>query len=151
VAEQPHYSPSQASPVPRWFRPCRRRRPPSRRLALSFLDQITTSGRLVNSLQVPDGSSRHGDRPGEQVVTSFSSKSELALNLSTDGRYVTFMGYVAPVNGVDVSNSNTPDVIDPTNPVPGANFRAVEQVDAQGDFHATETSEPFRVTIRDVG
>jgi hypothetical protein len=140
VAEQPHYSPSQASPVPRWFRPCRRRRPPSRRLALSFLDQITTSGRLVNSLQVPDGSSRHGDRPGEQVVTSFSSKSELALNLSTDGRYVTFMGYVAPVNGVDVSNSNTPDVIDPTNPVPGANFRAVEQVDAQGDFHATETN-----------
>ena len=31
------------------------------------------------------------------MVTSFSSKSELALNLSTDGRYVTFMGYVAPV------------------------------------------------------
>jgi hypothetical protein len=29
------------------------------------------------------------------MVTSFSSKSELALNLSTDGRYVTFMGYKA--------------------------------------------------------
>ena len=31
------------------------------------------------------------------MVTSFSSKSELALNLSTDGRAVTFMGYDAPV------------------------------------------------------
>ena len=59
------------------------------------------------------------------MVTSFSSKSEVALNLSTDGRYVTFMGYVAPVGAVDVSNSNTPGVIDPTNPVPGTYYRVV--------------------------
>jgi hypothetical protein len=44
----------------------------------------------------------------DQTVTSFSSKSELALNLSTDGQDVTFMGYLAPVNAIDVSNSNTP-------------------------------------------
>ena len=43
-----------------------------------------------------------------QMVTSFSSKSEIALNLSTDGKYVTFMGYLAPIGAIDVSNSNTP-------------------------------------------
>ena len=32
------------------------------------------------------------------MVTSFSSKSELALNLSTDGSELTFMGYLAPVD-----------------------------------------------------
>ncbi len=36
---------------------------------------------------------RHLRRAG--LVTSFSSKSELALNLSPDGRSVSFMGYVA--------------------------------------------------------
>ena len=74
------------------------------------------------------------------MVTSFSSKSELALHLSTDGRYLTFMGYVAPVNAIDVSNSNTPDAVDPTNPV-GVNYlRAVAQVDREGHFTFTETN-----------
>ena len=52
-------------------------------------------------------------------MTSFSSKSELALNLSTNGRYVTFMGYVAPADALDVSNSNTPGAIDSDQPGPG--------------------------------
>ena len=43
-----------------------------------FLDQITRSGKLVNSIEVPNS-----PHPGtNQIVTSFSSKSELALNLS---------------------------------------------------------------------
>ncbi len=101
-----------------------------------FLDQLTSSGRLVNSLAVPNSSA-----PGGQgVVTSFPSKSELALNLSTDGRYVTFMGYVAPPAALDVSNSNTPAAFDPTNPVPTSYYRAVAQVDAHGRFHFTETN-----------
>ncbi len=74
------------------------------------------------------------------MVTSFSSKSELALNLSTGGRYVTFMGYLAPVDTVDVSNANTPGVIDPTNPDPGADYRVVAQLDSQGQFQFTETN-----------
>jgi hypothetical protein len=74
------------------------------------------------------------------VVTSFPSKSEIALNLSTDGRVVTFMGYLAPLNAVDVSNSNAPAVVDPTNPVPGSNFRIVAEVDAHGRFHFTKTN-----------
>ena len=46
------------------------------------------------------------------MVTSFSSKSELALNLSTDHSSLTFMGYVAPIDALDVSNSNTPGEVD---------------------------------------
>jgi hypothetical protein len=67
--------------------------------------------------------------PWNQVVTSFPSKSELALNPSTDGKHVTFMGYVAPVNTLDVSNSNTPGHFDPTNPVGTSYRRAVVQFD----------------------
>ncbi len=55
--------------------------------------------------------------PTSQIVTSFSSKSELGLNISKDGRSVTFMGYLAGVNQLDVSNANTPGAVDPTNPV----------------------------------
>ncbi len=103
------------------------------------LDQLTPRGSLVSSLEVPNSSERRAAR-GDQMVTSFSSKSELALNLSTDGRYVTFMGYVAPVGAIDVSNANTPGVIDPTNPVPGAYYRVVAQLDRQGRFSFTETN-----------
>jgi hypothetical protein len=106
-----------------------------------LLGQITQSGRLVNTLPVPamsgrgSGPQRDGSR--DHMVTSFSSKSELALNLSTSGRDLTIMGYLSQPNALDVSNSNTPGVIDPTNPVPGANYRVVTQVDSQGRFHFT--------------
>ncbi len=82
--------------------------------------------------------------PSDEIVTSFSSKSELALNRAADGRGLTFMGYrggpgcptltldtttniltqgtnvgpgspTAP-NLLDVSASNTPGLCDPTNP-----------------------------------
>ena len=104
-----------------------------------FLDQVTPSGHLINSLRVPDGSGRGGGR-SDLLATSFSSKSELALNLSTSGRNLTFMGYQSGTNAIDVSNSNTPAVIDPTNPVPGTNFRLVAQVGENGKFHFTETN-----------
>jgi hypothetical protein len=50
-----------------------------------FLDEITPGGRPNGRIMVNPNA----------MVTSFSSKSELALNLSPDGKYVTFMGYVA--------------------------------------------------------
>jgi hypothetical protein len=103
------------------------------------LEQLTPWGSLVNSLEVPNSSQRWAGR-GDQMTTSFSSKSELALNLSTEGRDVTFMGYVAPVAAIDVSNSNTPGVVDPSNPVPGAYYRLVAQLDNQGRFNFTETN-----------
>jgi hypothetical protein len=105
-----------------------------------FLDQVTPSGSLVNSLEVPNSSQSGVPPTKDQLVTSFSSKSELALNLSTDGAYVTFVGYLAPVDAIDVSNSNTPAVFDPTNPVPGAYYRVVAQLDAHGKFRFTKTN-----------
>ncbi len=64
------------------------------------------------------------------IVTSFSSKSELALHTSTDGTAITLMGYVAGVNALDVSNSNTPANVDPSNTdVQTPTYRAVVEVD----------------------
>jgi hypothetical protein len=100
-----------------------------------FLEQLTPSGQQVNTLSVPAPA---GGNDG--VVTSFSSKSELALNLSASGRYVTFMGYMARPNAIDVSNSNTPGEVDATNPVPGKYFRVVAQVDSQGRLSFTKTN-----------
>jgi hypothetical protein len=74
------------------------------------------------------------------MVTSFSSKSELALNLSTDGRYLTSAGYVAPIDQLDVSNSNTPGAVDPTNPVGENVYRSEAQVDQYGHFQFTKTN-----------
>jgi hypothetical protein len=105
-----------------------------------FLDQITPFGFLLNSLEVPNSSLNNVRTESNQLVTSFSSKSEIALNLSTDGKLLTFMGYVAPINTIDASNSNTPAAIDPTNPV-GINFlRAVATVNRNGKFTFTETN-----------
>jgi hypothetical protein len=99
-----------------------------------FLDNITTDGFLLGTLPIPD----------DQIVTSFSSKSELALNLSSDGRSITFAGYrggtgfpTAP-NQLDISNSNTPGVVDPSNPVSSQYYRSVAEVDARGHFLITE-------------
>ncbi len=95
---------------------------------------LSTNGALLGALPVPS----------DEIVTSFSSKSELALNRSADGRSLTFMGYrggpgcptltlntatnvltqgtnVGPIsptaaNLLDLSNGNTPGLCDPTNP-----------------------------------
>ena len=105
-----------------------------------YLDQITPFGWLINSLEVPNSLDHGVKSTSDQLVTSFSSKSEIALNLSTDGKYLIFMGYVAPVNTIDVSNSNTPEVVDGTNPVGESFYRAVAHVDAGGNFEFTKTN-----------
>jgi len=105
-----------------------------------FLDHSTPSGHVISSLEVPNSLDRWITASSNQLVTSFSSKSELGLNLSTDGRYITFMGYVAPANTIDVSNSNTPGAFDATDPVPNSYFRAVARVDRRGHFEFIETN-----------
>jgi hypothetical protein len=96
---------------------------------------LSTDGSELGSLHVPSN----------EIVTSFSSKSELALNRSTDGKSLTFMGYrggpgcptltlntttnvisqnqgtgggpsPTAANLLDVSASNTPGLCDPSNP-----------------------------------
>ncbi|WP_375780791.1 hypothetical protein ACE103_19755 [Bradyrhizobium sp. ma5] len=105
-----------------------------------LLDELRLDGRHVQSLEVPNSAQRGVSQTKDQMVTSFSSKSELALNLSLDHRSVTFMGYLAPIGAIDVSNSNTPDVIDSTNPVPGTYYRLVAEVDENGRFHFTKVN-----------
>jgi hypothetical protein len=95
-----------------------------------FLAEMTPWGRPLGTIEVP----------ADELVTSFSSKSELALNLFPDGRTVSFMGYVTKPDNVGVSNSNTPGVTDPANPVPGASYRAVAQLSGRGQFQFTETN-----------
>ena len=117
---------------------------PGRRQLRDHLEDLPrpadTGGSPVNSLEIPNSSDNGVPPTKDQIVTSFSSKSELALNLSTGGQYVTFMGYLAPIDALDVSNSNTPGVVDPTNPVPGAYYRVVAQIDAHGKIRYTETN-----------
>ena len=103
-----------------------------------YLDQISLLGFRINSIEVPN--TTNANATTDHLATSFSSKSEIALNLSTSGKYLSFMGYVAPVDAIDVSNSNTPLVIDPTNPVGIEHLRAVARVDASGNFTFTETN-----------
>jgi hypothetical protein len=95
-----------------------------------FLDQLTPTGTLASTLAIPTS----------MVTTSFSSKSEVALNLSADGAALTFMAYVAPPNSVDVSNSNTPMAYDATNPVGTSYYRGVVQVGANGAIQVTPTN-----------
>ena len=93
---------------------------------------LSSDGHLLGALHVPSN----------EIVTSFSSKSELALNRFADGKSLTFMGYrggpgcptltlsasnvltqgnnVGPIsptaaNLIDVSASSTPGLCDPTN------------------------------------
>jgi hypothetical protein len=98
-----------------------------------YLDRYALSGSgmtLVSDLPVPTA----------QIVTSFSSKSELSLNLSTDGLNITFMGYVAPVNTLDASNANTAGHVDPTNLVTATFARGVAQFDATGASNAVQVT-----------
>ncbi len=92
-----------------------------------YLDELRSDGTLVKTVAVPTN----------LLTTSFESKSELAVNLSQDGRFLTLLGYVAPVNALDVSNSNTPGHIDPTNPDTPSYQRAVAQIDSKGNVEVT--------------
>jgi len=81
---------------------------------------------------------------GINLATSFSSKSELALNVSTDGTAVTFMGYNAALNKLDISNSNTAAVYDPSNPtnnITSATARAIGKVNlSTGALQVTDVN-----------
>ncbi len=106
-----------------------------------FIDQITTSGAPVNiNLNSSYVSGNTFAVPTSLVSTSFSSKSELSLNLSTDGSAVTFMGYAAGINLLDTSNSNTPaDTAVPYGSTT-ATYREVVQLNANGSLSSATTN-----------
>jgi hypothetical protein len=106
--------------------------------AIQLTDIDLSNGKVFRSMQVPT----------DQVVTSFSSKSELGLhvlnNWPTVG--VTFVGYAnAGVGSLDVSNSDAVPGQDPTNPVTaafGADYafrRTIVSVDEKGNITYTPT------------
>ena len=105
---------------------------------MTLWDVEPHSGHLFSAIQVPT----------HQVVTSFSSKSELGLHLarSRDGLHLVFVGYASPgVGALDVSNSDAVSGQDPTNPVTvafGTDYafhRTIVSVDQFGSFFYTPT------------
>jgi hypothetical protein len=105
-----------------------------------ILDELTPSGSLVGSMEVPNSTQLEITSSSDQMVTSFSSKSELALNLSTNETFVTFMGYNAADGQADVSNANTPGDPDPTSADPAAYYRVIGEVGGNGALNFTETN-----------
>ncbi len=93
-----------------------------------FLQKITTCGKDLGTAYVDPS----------LITTSFSSKSELALNLTPDGTGLTFMGYSSPINQLDVSNSNTPGIIEPGNPVTTTpTYREVAQINYDAKINSS--------------
>ncbi|HTC45372.1 MAG TPA: hypothetical protein VK696_10020 [Steroidobacteraceae bacterium] len=64
----------------------------------------TTTGAVDNTVNVTSIAAA----AGIDLTTSFSSKSELAINTSLDGTSLTFMGYNATPGQLDIFYSNTP-------------------------------------------
>jgi hypothetical protein len=81
-------------------------------------------------------------KSGTSFATSFSSKSELALNVSLDHKSLTLVAYNSPIDQLDISNSNTPGVIDPTNnDISTPTFRTVAQLNfADSSMSFTNTN-----------
>lgn len=102
-----------------------------------FLQAITTCGTDIGTAYVDPS----------LITTSFPSKSELALNLTPDGTGLTFIGYAAPINQLDVSNSNTPGIIEPGNPVTTTpTYREVAQINYNELFNSQGYITPLVTT-----
>jgi hypothetical protein len=79
--------------------------------------------------------------PTDQVNTSFSSKSEMAINFSTDGQDLSFSAYNAAPDTLDASNADTPLVRDSTNPDQQGPFnRVFSDLNANGDWTFTDSN-----------
>jgi hypothetical protein len=97
------------------------------------------TGATVDNYNLTNIAAQHG----VNLVSSFSSKSELAIHQSTDGKALTLNGYNATPGLLDISNSNTPGLIDTTNPTYGfatPTYRAVAQINADGSLMVTNTN-----------
>jgi hypothetical protein len=106
--------------------------------AITLTDLNPNSGHVFSTLAVPPG----------QVATSFPSKSELGLHITTDqnGPHLVFVAYAgAGVGSLDVSNSDAVAGQDPTNPVTfafGSNYafaRTIVSVDRNATLSYTPT------------
>lgn len=81
---------------------------------------------------------------GTIVTSSFSSKSEGSLHLSTNGQYLTYMGYVGPVGAEGVSNSETTNLAAEITGATGPFYdRAVALIKYDGTFLVQPESNAF--------
>jgi len=104
---------------------------------ITLTDINPANGQVLSTISVP------------QVVTSFSSKSELGLHYVTDSSsapHIVFGGYAgAGVGAIDVSNADAVPGQDPTNPVTfafGSSYafaRTIVSMDVLGNFTYTPT------------
>jgi PEP-CTERM motif len=110
--------------------------------AITLQDLNASNAQVLNTLTINPN----------VVSTSFSSKSELGLNIAytANGPVLTFMGYAGGgVGNLDVSNSDTTAYTDTTNPVTtffgpsnGGTYafnRAVVAVSQNGSYTSTQT------------
>ncbi len=96
------------------------------------LDQYNPANQRVSSLALPTSGAN-------AYSNSFSSKSEGALNLSTDGKSLTIIGYNAAPGRLDVSNSSVPGVADTKNTdLAPPTYRSVAQVKADGTVQVSQ-------------
>ncbi len=105
---------------------------------ITMQDVNATTGSIDNSLNVTALAAAQGTN----LATSFSSKSELAVNLSADGQSITFMGYNTGSGQLDISNSNTPGIIEPGNTDTATpTYRAVAQINLSNNaLQVTDTN-----------
>jgi hypothetical protein len=105
---------------------------------IQLTDIDPTSGVVLSKVTVPT----------DQVVTSFPSKSEVGLHITSDanGPHLVFVAYAgAGVGALDVSNSDAVPGQDPTNPVTfafGSSYafaRTIVSMDGNGHFSYTPT------------
>jgi hypothetical protein len=103
-------------------------------------DVNTKTGSVDNSVNV----TQLAANAGINLATSFSSKSELALNLSPNGTSVTFMGYNSGTGRLDVSNSNTPGSPEPGNTdIQSPTFRAVGDLNLSNNSLQVTTTNAY--------
>ena len=76
------------------------------------------------------------------ITTSFSSKSEGALMLSSNGAFLTYMGYQGPDGAEGVSNSETPGATLTSNTAPTFN-REVALISANGSVNLTPETNAY--------
>ncbi len=90
---------------------------------------------LQNTMNLPAPSAAD---TGMGLTGSFSSKSEGALMTSTNGQYLTMMGYQAPAGAIGVSNSYTPGAVPspfPSNATTNVLYnRVVEEIGSNGSY-----------------
>ena len=100
----------------------------------------TTTGAVQNTVSV----TQLAANAGLNLVTSFSSKSELAINLSPNDTSLTFMAYNSTIGQFDVSNSNTPGAIEPGNSdIQTPTYRAVGQISLSNNALQVTTTNAY--------